>query len=407
MGSRSPRLVFWGVACAFAIVMASSSIPTPLYVLYRQRDGFSTSMITVTFAMYAFGVATSLYLIGHLSDSIGRRRALIPAITTAAVSAAIYLVWPALPGLLFARFLCGLAVGVVSATATAYLGELDRAREPGRSPQRAQLVATVANLGGIGTGPLIAGLLSDRLPHPLVVPFALIIPALLVGVLLVALAPETRAPLVPRPAYHPQRLDLPAGARGRFAAAATCGVLAFSVFGMFASIVPSIIAGTLGDDSRTLAGAAAFAVFAASLVAQVLTRTLPPRRALALGFVATVVGVTTTALSVRLPTPSLALFLVGGVIGGAGAGLLFRGGLSTIIAIASEERRAEALAGFFLAGYLGLAAPVIALGVATQTLGAPAALAGFAVVASLAIASTARPLLRPRRPRAVVATPAR
>ena len=76
------------------------------------------------------------------------------------------------------------------------------------------------------------------------------------------------------------------------------------------------------------------------------------------------VGVSTTALSVRLPSPSLALFLAGGMLGGAGAGLLFRGGLSTIVAIASDERRAESLAGFFLAGYLGLAAPVIALGIA-------------------------------------------
>ena len=188
-----PRLAFWGVAGAFAVVMASSSLPTPLYVLYRQRDGFSTSMITVAFAVYALGVATSLYLAGHLSDSIGRRRALVPAILVAGASAGVFLVWPALPGLLLARFLCGLAVGVVSSTATAYLAELDRGARSDRPSQRAALVATIANLGGIGTGPLIAGLVSDRLPHPLVLPFVLILPALLLGALLVGLAPETRA----------------------------------------------------------------------------------------------------------------------------------------------------------------------------------------------------------------------
>lgn len=389
-----PRLVFWGVAVAFAVVMASSSLPTPLYMLYRERDGFSTSMITVAFAVYALGVATSLYLAGHLSDSIGRRRALIPAIGLAAASAALYLVWPALPGLLVARYLCGLAVGVVSSTATAYLAELDRTIDPRRSAHRAQLVATIANLGGLGSGPLLAGLLSDRLPHPLVVPFVLIVPALVFSALLVSLSPETREPLRPRPAYRPQRLGLVDGAGSRFAAAATCAMLAFSIFGSFASIVPSIIAGTLGNDSRAIAGAAAFAVFGSALAAQVLTGRLATDRALALGFGSTVVGVLTTALAVRLPHPSLALFLLGGVIGGAGAGLLFRGGLSTIIACSSDDHRAEALAAFFLAGYLGLAAPVIALGVATQTLGAPAALLGFAVLATVAVAVAARPLLR-------------
>jgi MFS family permease len=391
-----PRLAFWGVATAFAIVMASSSLPTPLYTLYRERDGFSTSMITVTFAVYALGVATSLFLAGHLSDAFGRRRTLIPGIAAAAASALIFLVWPALPGLLAARFLCGLGVGVVSATATAYLAELDRVARPDRGPRRAQLVATAANLGGIGSGPLVAGLLSEHTAHPLVVPFALIVPALALGALLVLAAPETRPALRPRPRYRPQRPGLPAGTGGRFAAAAVCGVLSFSVFGMYASIVPSIIAGTLGDSSRVLAGAAAFAVFGCSLLSQLVTRTLPPRRALALGFATTAGGVTVTALSVRLAAPSLALFLAGGMLAGAGAGLLFRGGLTAVVELSSAERRAEGLAGFFLVSYLGLAAPVIAVGIVTQALGAPAALAGFAVLAVVAISAAARPLLRPR-----------
>jgi MFS family permease len=393
--SARPRLAFWGVAAAFSIVMASSSLPTPLYTLYRERDGFSTSMITVTFAVYALGVATSLYLAGHLSDAFGRRRTLVPGIAAAAASALLFLVWPALPGLLAARFLCGLGVGVVSATATAYLGELDRAARPGGGSRRAQLVATIANLGGIGSGPLLAGVLSEHLPHPLVTPFVLILPALALGALLVLAAPETRPALRPRPRYRPQRPGLPAGSGDRFAAAAVCGVLSFSIFGMYASIVPSIIAGTLGDRSRVLAGAAAFAVFGCSLLAQVLTRRLPARRALALGFAATALGVTVTALSVRLATPSLALFLAGGMLAGAGAGLLFRGGLTAVVELSAADRRAEGLAGFFLVSYLGLAAPVIAVGIVTQALGAPAALAAFALLAVLAIAAAARPLLRP------------
>jgi hypothetical protein len=230
-----------------------------------------------------------------------------------------------------------------------------------------------------------------------VTPFVLILPALGLGALLVLAAPETRPAARPRPRYRPQRPGLPGGSGGRFAAAAVCGVLSFSVFGMYASIVPSIIAGTLGYDSRVLAGAAAFAVFGCSLLSQLATRGLGPRRGLALGFAAMATGVTVTALSVRLASPSLALFLAGGTLAGGGAGLLFRGGLTTVVELSRADRRAEGLAGFFLVSYLGLAAPVIALGIATQALGAPAALAGFAALAVAAICAAARPLLRPLR----------
>lgn len=45
---------------------------------------------------------------------------------------------------------------------------------------------------------------------------------------------------------------------------------------------------------------------------------------------------------------------------------MFKGAIETVTEISLPERRAEAVAGFFLAAYLGLAGPVIGLGVLTQ-----------------------------------------
>ena len=39
------RSGFWLAAAAFLIAMAFSTIPTPLYVLYQQRDGFSSFVV--------------------------------------------------------------------------------------------------------------------------------------------------------------------------------------------------------------------------------------------------------------------------------------------------------------------------------------------------------------------------
>jgi MFS family permease len=52
------------------------------------------------FAVYAVAVALSLFLVGHLSDSHGRRRVLMPALLLEILAGLIFVVWPSLPGLL-------------------------------------------------------------------------------------------------------------------------------------------------------------------------------------------------------------------------------------------------------------------------------------------------------------------
>src|SRR6202022_1774607 len=85
-GSRRHRRAFWVVAFVFFLVMGFSTVPSPLYGLYRVRDHFSLFMITVIFAVYAVGVIAALLLAGHLSDLYGRRRLLLPAVAISIVS---------------------------------------------------------------------------------------------------------------------------------------------------------------------------------------------------------------------------------------------------------------------------------------------------------------------------------
>src|SRR6195952_5863507 len=121
---------FWTVAFAFLVVMAFSTVPSPLYGLYQARDGFSSFVITIIYAAYAIGVVASLIFAGHISDWHGRRRVLLPAVLTSVASAAVFLLWRDLPGLILARIINGASVGVVTATATAYLSELHAAARP-------------------------------------------------------------------------------------------------------------------------------------------------------------------------------------------------------------------------------------------------------------------------------------
>jgi MFS family permease len=384
---------FWAVAFAFLAVVSYNAMPAPLYGLYQQRDGFSSFMLTVIFASYAVGVVISLFCVGHLSDWHGRRRLFVPSLITCMVSAGVFLVWRALPGLMLGRFIGGLGVGMVTATATAWIAELHRTARPDASVRRAQVISTTANLGGIGTGPLVAGILAEWAPSPLTVPFVVALAMLVVALVFVLLSPETRERVVPRPAWRPQRVAVPRDAISRYIASGIGAGISFAVFGLFTSLAPAFLAGPLHHSSLALAGATAFAVFAAAVVSQTLITTQSPRPILASGIGIMVSGLAVLVVSVWLPTPSLPIFLAGGVITGAGAGAVFKGVVAMVAADAPPERRAEALAGMFLAGYVGLSLPVVALGVMTQYLSLRLSLLIFTAALSLGVMLVAPRLL--------------
>src|ERR1700750_3340459 len=122
--------------------MAFSAVPSPLYGLYRARDHFSLFMVTVIYAVYAFGVIGALLLGGHLSDWYGRRRLLLPALRVAIRGAILFRASKGLASLLVGRLLNGIAIGIVVSTATAYLTELHAVGRPEGTRRRGPLTAS-------------------------------------------------------------------------------------------------------------------------------------------------------------------------------------------------------------------------------------------------------------------------
>jgi MFS family permease len=383
---------FWAAAAALLVNMAFSAVPTPLYVLYQRRDHFSTITVTLVYSVYAVGVIGSLFLGGHVSDWLGRKRVFVPALLANVVAAAIFLIVPSLPGLLVARVVSGVSVGLTTATATAYLSELHQRTAAGaRGGRRGHFVATAANLGGIGVGPLVAGLLAQYAPQPLRLSYYVFGGLLLVLAGLIAISPETATPPEPLPTWRPQRVAVPPEARGTFLAATGAGVGAFAVYGVFNSLAPSFLATTLHETSHAIAGAVAFAAFASGALAQLAASRVTLPDTLRLGTAALISGLALLVAGMWLP--SLAVFVIGGVVTGAGAGLVFRGALATATSTAPPQARAEVLAGFFLGAYLGLSVPVVGLGVATQWVQPREAMIAFVALVSFAVIASVRAVL--------------
>ena len=176
----SRRAAFWGVAFAFLALTTFATAPSALYGLYAKQDHLAPITLTVVYAVYAVGVVASLLFAGHLSDAHGRRIVLIPGLLVAAVASVVFLVWTSLAGLLVARLLTGVALGASVATATAYIADLDAA--DGVPSARSGIVATIANVGGLAIGPLLAGALAQYVPGGLSLTFVVLLTALISAV---------------------------------------------------------------------------------------------------------------------------------------------------------------------------------------------------------------------------------
>src|SRR5437763_420407 len=175
------------VAYAFLVTMIGTTLPTPLYPLFEQRYSFGELTVTVVFAVYAFGVIAGLLAFGNVSDEIGRKPVLLLGLVFAAISALLFLVAGSLVPIYAGRVVSGLSAGIFTGTATAALVDL----APGGRRRLASFVAVIVNLGGLGLGTLLAGLLADYARSPMRTPFVVDLVLLVPAAIGLPLPPET------------------------------------------------------------------------------------------------------------------------------------------------------------------------------------------------------------------------
>jgi MFS family permease len=372
--SPRTRFAFPLLAYAFAAIMLGTTLPTPIYALYAEEMHFSVLTTTVIYATYAGGVLFTLLVFGRWSDAIGRRPVLLAGVVCALVSDVIFLFAGSVPILLVARVVSGFSAGVFAGTATAAV--IEAAPQAWRT--RAASVATVANIGALGIGPLLSGLLVEYAAEPLRLSFFVHIVLAVLAAAAVAYAPET-SPRTGR--LTVQRVSVPPEIRPMFAIAALAAFAGFAVTGLFTAVVPSFLADVVGIDNHAVAGLVVCSIFAVSAVAQVASTNVSPRRAVALGCAILVAGM--VILAVALHFSSLTGVVTSAVISGIGQGMSFSRGLAAVMDGAPDDRRAEISSTYFVVAYVAISLPVIGEGLATQVWGLRTAGLTFAVAVAI------------------------
>jgi MFS family permease len=205
-----------------------------------------------------------LLLVGNASDAGGRRPVLLSGLGFAAASAVCFLCATGLGWLYAGRLLSGLSAGLFTGAATAYVMDL----APYGGASRATFVATAANIGGLGCGPLLAGLLAQYAAWPLYLPFAVHLVLVAGSAAVLLRLPETVREPRPLSTVRPQRPGLPIQVRAVFVPAATASLVGFALFGVFTSVSPAFLAHSLHVDNHAVSGLVVALAFFASTAGQ-------------------------------------------------------------------------------------------------------------------------------------------
>ena len=166
------------VALGMFAVAFGANLFAPLLPAYRITDALNQSQVTFLFAIYVAGLIPALLICGPLSDRLGRRAIIRPALITSAAGSVVLLtgVWFHFPSLLIGRLVVGISMGMVMAAGASWIKEIAPV-----APQISARRATVALSAGFSLGPLASGLVAEFAPRPDVIP-SLVHLALLLGI---------------------------------------------------------------------------------------------------------------------------------------------------------------------------------------------------------------------------------
>jgi MFS family permease len=354
---------FWLLAVTLAGFLFASSAPSPLYIVYQAKWGFSATVLTGVFAVYALALLIALIVAGSLSDHLGRRPTLLLALSLEIVGMLLFAEARSVVWLFAARILQGVATGIATAAISAALIDL----QPPGNRRLGALLAAAAPMGGLAAGALGSGLLVEYAPQPTRLVYWLLLTGFALAALATLAIPETveRRPTWAR-SLRPT-VGVPPSLRADFLATIPCLTATWALGGLILSLGPSLTAKVLHDPSHVAGALCIFIMAGVSSMTSVVLRDTHARIAARGGLSALIVGVALALLA--LHDGSTVLFLLATGVAGLGFGPAFAGAFRAITGRAPVDRRAQLVASVYVASYLAYSLPALAAGVAATRYG--------------------------------------
>ncbi|MEU4409664.1 MFS transporter [Streptosporangium sp. NPDC023963] len=341
------------LATTLTTFMAAAAAPTPLYAVYQGHWGFSSSVLTAVYAVYAVSLLVALLTVGSLSDHVGRRPVILGAVALETVAMVIFASADGVTALMVARVVQGFATGAATGALGAGLLDADRARGP--------LVNSVTPALGLAAGGLGSSLLVQYLPAPTRTVFVVLIVAFVLQGAAILLLSESAGRRAGALASLRPHVSVPAGARRVLLLVTPITVAGWALGGFYLSLGPSLAREVTGSGSIVVGGLLVFALTISGTVAILALRAVPAPRAMRVASVLLALGVGVTLIGVN--TGSGVLFFAGTVVAGLGFGAGFQGAARTLLPAAAPHERAGLMAAFYIVSYLAMGIPATVAGV--------------------------------------------
>jgi MFS family permease len=366
----------WIGVAGIASLYIGSTLPTPLYPLYRHQFGFSEFVVTAIYASYVIGNLTALFALGRVSDQVGRRPTTLIAFAVLFASVLCFLGSISTVWLFIARALNGLAAGLGAGALTAWIAEL----EPSHNKARAAIVASTGNLAGLGLGAIIAGLLAQYGPWPLRTSYVVYLAMLLISAVLTLAMPEGVEHTVRNVddlSLRP-RIGVPRNLRLAFIAPAAMAFATFALGGFYAALTPDLLSQRLQQHNLAVVGALVALFFGTGALTAANTGKLTPRPAMLISTLMLLSGLALLVTAEHMR--SMVTLVIATVTGGAATALGYRCSLQIVNEIAPAAQRAEMVSSYLLVCYTANSLPVIGVGLLSLVVSADSAHRAFALL---------------------------
>lgn len=344
----------------FAVGWGANQFAAMLLV-YRHEIGVSAGTADALFGFYALGLIPALLIGGPLSDRFGRRNLARPAVVLSLLATVVLVVGAHdVPLLYVARLLAGIASGLVFAPGTAWVKELSAPPwDPTADPQAGARRPAIWLSAGFGTGPLVAALLAEYVPAPLVLPYVPHLVVIVLAGLAVWTAPETVTPAPGTPVLARLRVRSVSDRRFR-GVVAPLAPWVFGAASISLTLGAAFVAPRTGDFAVAFAGILAGVTLGTGVLIQPLARRLDAHgdvRGSTVGLTAVIAGCLVQALSAHTAQPVFAL--VAGVLLGVGYGTCLVAGLLETQRIAPAGELAGLTAVYYALTYIGFGVPLL------------------------------------------------
>lgn len=384
MKTFAKRGTFWSASLVLALSLWASGAPSVLYPVYAAEWNLPPVVTTSVFGVYPLALLIVLLFFGSLSDTIGRRRAILIGVVLIAASAAVFAIAPNVGFLYLGRVLQGIGTGFAIGAASAALVENNYTG----NPRIASSLTTVSTSTGLTLALVVSGALGQLAPLPLVLSFGVLFALAVAAFVLTWLTPRDET-IGARWSFARPRVA--PGMLRTFVLATISVSVAYAVGAIFLSLGANMAREFTGTTNLLVIGLLLGSSSLSIGITALFLSKAHAHAAVLVGAVLSIIGL--GLMAAASATGSLGLLLAWCLVGGVGYSFAFTGGLLLINRNAPSHHRGATLSLLYLFSYLIQAATAIGAGALATNLGlqraveiaapALAALATLAIVLSL------------------------